>query len=393
MSTVPSNTDELLEQTAAASRALGTDPFMVLHGGGNTSVKTHDFLWAKASGHDLGTLEPEGLVQLRRHDLAELLSRDELSDTEMMDGYAAATVQPGMPAPTIEALVHHALPFVSVLHSHADAIVTLTDTVHGMQLVVDVFGDDVVPVPYVMPGFELAKLAPRLWNEAQGVGSGSGPRAMVLQHHGLFTMGDTVAEALALHRELVQRAEDYLTATASTIRVQFTSAVSALDGSESSAARTILDQLNEHSRDEVAVLRCFDEEVREFMARADLAELTSRGPTTLEHVIRTKRVPLIGDDVAGYVEEYRDYFERNRRTHSAGETLIMLDPIPRVILHPELGLLTAGANEKAAHAVMDIYRHTIRVMTAAERLGGYRTLSEAQAFGLEYWELEQRRLK
>jgi rhamnose utilization protein RhaD (predicted bifunctional aldolase and dehydrogenase) len=314
-----------------------------------------------------------------------MLEGASLSDTEMMDGYAAATVEPGRPAPTIEALLHHALPFASVLHTHADAIVAITDTERGLDLVTELLGDEVVPVPYVMPGFDLAKVVPELWR-----GAGSSARAIVLQHHGLFTMGDTVDEALALHLELVERAEARIAALGRPIRAPFADTVSELRPGDSEQARTLLTELRRYSAGHVHALRCDDDEVRAFLARPDLERLTDLGPTTLEHVIRTKRVPLLGDDVAGYVAEYRRYFERNR---GADEALVMLDPIPRVVLHPDLGLVAVGADAKAAGAVMDIYRHTIRVIEAAERLGGYRTVTEAQAFGLEYWELEQRRLR
>ncbi|GHD51848.1 hypothetical protein D9V29_12290 [Mycetocola manganoxydans] len=378
--------EALRSETVVASRVLGGDPFLVLHGGGNTSVKNDEFIWAKASGFDLGSLVPEGLVQLRREDLNVLLEQDELSDIAMMDGYASATVLPDQPAPTIEAMFHHALPFASVLHSHADAIVTLTDTVRGLDLIAEVFGDDVVAVPYVMPGFELAKLAPDLWRR-----SGGRARAMVLQHHGLFTMGDTVAEALELHLSLVNRAEAYIAAQGVNIRAQFDSSVDDLKDNAGPVAKYLLEDLLAQSTEQaLVVLRCDDAEVRAFVESPDLKRVTSLGPTTLEHVIRTKRVPLIGDDIAQYVQDYRAYFERNR---TEGDGLRMLDPTPRVILHRELGLLAIGTSKKAALAVMDIYRHTIRIIHAAERMGGYQTVSEGQAFGLEYWELEQRRLK
>lgn len=376
--------DTLRQETVEASRKLGQDPFMVLHGGGNTSAKSDDALWAKASGFDLGELVLEGLVELRRSDLDEMLSRRTLSDIEMMDGYAAATVLEGQPAPTIEALLHHALPFPSVLHTHADAIVALTDTVHGPDLVTEVFGSEVVYVPFVMPGFDLAKLAPELWKR-----SGGTVRAMVLANHGLFTMGDTVKEAYELHLNLVHRAEAHIAKTGVNLRAPFSNEVRELS-TDSEAARTLIDALNEHSPTPLTVLQCRDREISAFLEWPNLQQVASLGPTTLEHVIRTKRIPLFGDDVAAYVREYREYFDRH---HTPADNLTMLDPTPRVILHPELGLLAVGTSGKAASIVMDIYRHTIRIIDATERMGGYRTVSEAQAFGIEYWELEQRRLK
>lgn len=375
---------DLHAQTVAASRALGQDPFLVLHGGGNTSYKDEDHLWAKASGFDLGHLTDDGLVQLRRADLASMLQVEALTDIQMMDGYAAATVEPGRPAPTIEALLHHALPFRSVLHTHADAIVALTDTTQWASIIETVYAGEVLAVPYVMPGFDLAKVVPAAWNAA-----GGSARAVILRHHGLFTMGDDVAQTLELHLSIVARAEAHLASAGSAIREPFAPAITALTGDTPSAA-VLLDALARHAMTPVVALRCDDAEVRAFLDRTDLADLTGRGPTTLEHVIRTKRIPLIGDDVGAYVDAYRTYFERNRGTR---EDLIMLDPTPRIILHRELGLIATGVDERAATAAMDIYRHTIRVMQAAELLGGYQTLSESQAFDLEYWELEQRRLR
>lgn len=375
--------DALLQETVSASRRLGRDPFLVLHGGGNTSVKNEEFLWAKASGFNLGDLTEEGLVQLRRADLQELFARESLSDIEMMTGYEAATVLPAQPAPTIEAMLHHALPFTSVLHTHADAIVALTDTVRGLDLVREVLGEDVVTVPYVMPGFDLAKVATRIWQQAGGTA-----QALVLQHHGLFTMADTVEEAYALHLDLVGRAEAYFVALGVDLRAPFSDQVMPLTPDGGTEVVALIERLERHTTGSLSILQCDDREVRAFLDRPDLEQLTSRGPTTLEHVIRTKRTPLLGDDVNGYVNSYRAYFDRHR-----GADLIMLNPTPRVVLHPELGLLAVAADQRAAQAIMDIYRHTIRVMTAAERAGGYRTVNESQAFGIEYWELEQRRLR
>lgn len=374
----------LREETITASRRLGGDPFLVLAGGGNTSAKNDEYLWAKASGFDLATLSQEGLVQLRRADLVRMLERDWTSDSDMMIGYANATVGSARPAPTIESLLHHALPAPSVLHTHADAIVCLTDTVHGLDLVTEVLGDEVVCVPYVMPGFELAKRAHELWSAGGGTA-----RALVLQHHGLFTMGQTVAEALELHLELVERAEAFLANRARPVRGAFEGPTTDLVFDTSDIARRLMRDLRDVAQEPFTALQWGAQEARDFLGRSDLVQITQRGPTTLEHVIRTKRVPLIGDDVAGYAATYDAYFERNAGRH---DKLVRLNPMPRVVLHPSLGLIAIGPSHVHASAVMDIYRHTIRIIEAAEMLGGYRTVTESQAFDIEYWELEQRRL-
>jgi rhamnose utilization protein RhaD (predicted bifunctional aldolase and dehydrogenase) len=300
----------------------------------------------------------------------------------MMAGYAAASRKPSAPAPTIESLLHHALPFRSVLHTHADAIVALTDTVHGPELAAQVLGDDVIVVPYVMPGFELAVTASAAWQARRA----DRCTAIVLAHHGLFTMGDEVAEAYDRHLELVRRAEEFLAREAGWRADPFDGA----DGVGADVPRELRAALDAVAPASPAVAVCTDDEVRAFVTRADLPVVAQRGPTTLEHVIRTKRVPMLGRDVDAYVEDYTRYFERNA-PRSPG--VRMLDPTPRVILDPDLGLVTTGPDPATAQAVLDIYRHTIRIIAAAERLGGYRTMTEAQAFDIEYWELEQRRLR
>ncbi|MFH5821982.1 class II aldolase/adducin family protein [Georgenia sp. AZ-5] len=375
--------ERLVGETLHASRLLGRDPFLVLHGGGNTSAKTADHLWAKASGFDLGQLGREGLVQLRNDVLARMLATWGLSDGEMMAGYEKATVGTGAPAPTIESLLHHALPLASVLHTHADAIVALTDTVHGPSLPAEALGDGVIVLPYVMPGFDLATTVAAARRDR-----GDGARAVVLAHHGLFTMGDDPREAYERHVELVARAEDFV---ASETGLALAAPLPVTGGDVAPAGLDGLrEDLEAHATVPPHVAAWQDGEVREFISRPDLHEVSQRGPTTLEHVIRTKRVPMIDGDVAGYVRRYAHYVERHRQRSPA---VRMLDPVPRVVLDGTLGLVTTGPDARAVGAVRDIYRHTIRIITAAERLGGYRTMSEAQAFDIEYWELEQRRLR
>lgn len=381
---VAENPTTLVDETLRVSRLLGEDPFLVLVGGGNTSAKADDRLWAKASGFDLGCLTPQGLVEVDRRKLDALLDRTTLSDLDMVAGYQDALIDPSDASPTIEALLHHALPHASVLHTHADAIVTLTDTVRGTDLVSDALGEDVIVLPYIMPGFDLAKIGSAAWHEH----AGRDVRAIVLAHHGLFTMGDTPQEAYDRHVDLVTRAEKYVERhTGIDLRAPLVPATS----SSPSALAALQEELTDHATGPVAVLAHRDAEIDTFLAREDLEELTQRGPTTLEHVIRTKRVPMVDGTVANYVAEYAEYFRRHR--DRGGQELQMLDPVPRVILDREHGLVTTGTDERAAQAAQDIYRHSIRVMTAAESLGGYRTMTEAQAFDIEYWELEQRRLR
>lgn len=382
--------DGLIRETLSVSRELGANPNLVLHGGGNTSVKNERFLWAKASGFDLAALDSAGLVRTRRPVLEEMVKREAMSDVAMMDGYREALVCSDDASPTIEALVHHVLPHTSVLHTHADAIVTLTDTRGSENVVHAALGERVLILPFVMPGWALA----RTIADAIDENGGADWDGIVLSHHGLFTFGDTVAEARDAHLRLVDKAVGFLRAeTGVDLSAEYTvhgignGVAPVAEGGEE--LENLKQALTGHGLAEFSQ-HC-DEEVADFLSREDLQLVSQRGPSTLEHVIRTKRVPMLGFDLSGYMQEYVQYYERNRlRATVATE---MLSPAPRVVLDRSIGIVTAGASAKESRVAMDIYRHTIRIIEAAERLGGYVTVSEGQAFDIEYWELEQRKLR
>lgn len=377
--------ETVLNECVRVSRLLGADPYLVLHGGGNTSAKDGHTLHVKASGHDLRTIGLDGFAALDRSALTALLAQPAMTDTALLEGLRLAS-RGTTATPSIETLLHNLLPDVSVLHTHADAIVTLTNTPHGMDLARDVLGAGVVVLPYCIPGFELAKAVQHAW-EAQGALEVAG---IVLAHHGLFTFGSTASTAYDRHLDLVARASRHVADAAGVTFIDDPDE-SPITEDHSPELAALADRLRSRASEPVCVSAVSSPQIAEFIARPDVAAITQQGPATLEHVIRTKRVPLLGDDLDAYVTEYQAYFERN--SGRAIERLTMLAPLPRIILHPELGLVGTGRTEKDAKIAQDIYRHTIRVITAAEALGGYASITEEQAFDIEYWELEQAKLR
>jgi rhamnose utilization protein RhaD (predicted bifunctional aldolase and dehydrogenase)/NAD(P)-dependent dehydrogenase (short-subunit alcohol dehydrogenase family) len=383
-----------LDECVHATRLIGGDPSLVLHGGGNSSVKAPfdditgrsiDALHVKGSGWDMGTIEAAGFAPLPLGRLHELLELAELSDADMMRELAAARLDPAAPNPSVETLLHAFLPHRAVQHSHADVIVNLTNTPDGEQIVRDLYGDAVVVVPYVMPGFDLARLVREVWPED----SHTGTVGMVLLNHGLFTFGDDSAEAYRRHVQLISMAEEWLTAKAP----DPTDAPDPLPSPLMTDLAELRRCLSEAAGAPLVVERHTDEVVRRFVARPDLAAVATRGPLTPDHVIRTKRVPLIGRDVASYAAEYHRYVDAHRARSRSGE-LTELDPAPRVVLDPELGMLTAGRTAKDARIAADIYHHTMPVITRAEdHIGGYAALAAGDVFDVEYWELEQAKLR
>lgn len=386
--------DSELDLRVYSSRLLGRDPSLVLHGGGNTSVKirernlvgeAEDILYVKGSGWDLASIERAGFTPIRMDHLLKLARLDSLSDLQMVNELKTHQTLASAPAGSVEAILHAALPFKYVDHTHADAVVTLTNSVDGEARVRAVYGDDVVVIPYVMPGFDLARLvAERFAAEATARTIG-----MVLMSHGMFSFGATARESYERMIELVGRAEAYLE----------------VQGAWELPAAAPLAKDREY-RQELAELRLVVSAaagkpmllVRHatptdlaFARLGDLARISQQGPATPDHVIRTKRVPMLGRDVSDYVDAYQAYFAKHAT--NARAKVQMLDPAPRVILDSELGLVTVGRNAVEADINADICRHTMQIIQRAERLGGWQALPAQDIFDVEYWELEQAKLR
>lgn len=381
-----------LAECVYGSRLIGSDPHMVLHGGGNSSVKAPfpditgariETLWVKGSGWDMATIEEGGFAPLPLARLRQLLDLETLSDSDMMRELSAARLDPAAPQPSVESLLHALIPHRAVLHSHADAIVTLTNLADGVQRVREVLGESVMIIPYVMPGFDLAREVRDRWPDG-----GDDPTGMVLMNHGLFTYGDTTRQAFESHTGLIARAARWLDVNAphGPAEARFLPPV---DPRELARLRA---EISRAAGRPMISVRHANPEIARFVGREDLASLATRGPLTPDHIIRTKRTPMVGRDVDGYAKDYRDYYRRNLG-RARGETT-MLDPAPRVVVDREIGMLTVGANAAAAQVAADIYHHTIPTLTRSEdHLGGYEALPEGDLFEVEYWELEQAKLR
>ncbi|HET9608864.1 MAG TPA: SDR family oxidoreductase [Acidimicrobiales bacterium] len=445
-----------LDLLVYVSRLVGADPSLVLAGGGNSSVKTVerdvfgdpvDVLHVKGSGWDMATIERAGFAPLRLDPVARLAELPELGDARMARELAAASLDPAAPAPSVESILHAVLPSRFVLHTHADAVLALTDTPGGAALVEEVYGDEVVVIPYVMPGFALARrCAEQFLAERHERTAG-----MVLLNHGLFTFAGDARTAYENHIDLVGRALARVEAGGGVAPPPPPPAPPAPSGApgagEAGDAAAVTGDPGEADLDSAAfgagdpsafgagagepgapaggapeprgaavvidgelgalamlrrdisaaagapmILRSSTgDSARRFVARDDLAEVSQVGPATPDHVLRTKRVPLVGRDVEGYARDYAAYVQRHRG-RVGDRPLVPVDPAPRVVVDAELGVLAAGRRVGDAVAAAEIYDHTIWVIERAAALGGYASLPEADVFDVEYWELEQAKL-
>lgn len=376
------------------SRLLGREPALVLHGGGNTSVKIRarnllgeeeDLLCVKGSGWDLETIAEAGFPAVRLDHLRRLAGLPALGDIEMVNELRTHMTDAGAPTPSVEAILHAIIPHKYVDHTHSDAVISLTNNPDGEARTREVYGEDCVIVPYVMPGFDLA----RLCAERFAADANERTIGMVLLNHGIFSFGANARESYERMIELVTRTEEYLRRHGAW-DVDFGKP----RRPQATQRREIAALRLEASRAAgVPLLLCChqDERSLSFAQRNDLARITQQGPATPDHVIRTKRIPLLGRNIAEYISDYKVYFSEHEP--QARDRKTMLDPAPRVILDPEFGLCTLGRSARDADIVADIYGHTMEVVLRAEALGGYRALPAGDIFDVEYWDLEQAKLK
>ncbi|MBD3802550.1 MAG: class II aldolase/adducin family protein [Thioclava sp.] len=381
-----------------SSRLIGQDPDLVLHGGGNTSVKIPDapggaIIHVKGSGWDLGDIEAPGLPAMRLEPLLETLSIPHMSDEDMVAFLRSHLLDPSAPNPSIEALLHAYMPHAFVDHTHATAILALADQDDMQAVVRDLYQGRVGFVPYVMPGYGLSHACNDALARAPQV------EGLWLEKHGLFTFAETARDSYELMIEFVTTAEAFLASKGITLEGPQANDAPIPEDLASALTRALAAQ-GALGAEPIVDFRTTPA-IRRYLARENVSELAMRGTATPDHVIRIKPFPLIleaGDDVAAierkladYADRYQSYFERN--APHASEPKTMLDPAPRAVLVPEVGCFAVGANEKAARIAGDLLEQTARIVNAAEAFGSFAPISERELFDMEYWSLEQAKLK
>jgi rhamnose utilization protein RhaD (predicted bifunctional aldolase and dehydrogenase)/NAD(P)-dependent dehydrogenase (short-subunit alcohol dehydrogenase family) len=395
------------------TRLLGQNPKLVLHGGGNTSLKTRmrdlncdevEVLCVKGSGWNMGTIEPPGLPAVRLEPLRRLRARDTLTDEDMVRVQRANLIDPTAPNPSVETLLHAFLPHAFVDHTHATAVLSLVDQPNGPEICEEVYDGRIGHVPYIMPGFGLAKKSADVFDTNPNV------EGLVLHKHGLFSFGANARESYERHIELVTRAEERLTRGRKAVfaSVQLPQQIAPLTGIAPvlrGACALKNEEIEGDWRRFVLDFRT-SEAILNFVNGAEVARYACAGVVTPDHTIRTKNWPLIlpapedgkpaefknavRDAVAAFIAMYRDYFARqNARCNGIKRAL---DPAPRVILVPGLGLFGLGRAKKDARIAADLVEAAVEAITDAEAIGRYEPISEADMFDCEYWSLEQAKL-
>ena len=405
------NVHEDIALRVYTSRLIGADSALVLHGGGNTSVKSRtlnkvneevDVLYVKGSGWDLDTLEPPGLPGVLLDHLIKLRELDSLTDEDMVNEQRTHLLDASSPNPSVETLLHAFLPHKFIDHSHADASLVIANQPHADKICQEIYGKTIGIVPYIMPGFALAKLSAEIYEKDKTV------EGLMLINHGLFTFGSTAKESYDRHIQAVTKAEEYI---AKNQPKAFTPihapTINAGEKKLFNALAPLLRGLyNSKTAKSWVVHHRKDEKAKAFASSKECLTWSQVGTATPDHVIRTKQKPLLlnlkqwqdpevlRDEVASalenYSENYHHYFKTNLAAKGVDKT--ELDPLPRVILVVGLGLLTIGKTVKETKISADIYQHTMDIIHKSFSIGNYVPLKSNDLFDMEYWSLEQAKL-
>ena len=389
------------------TRLLGRNKELVLHGGGNTSVKTtikdidgkkYNVLCVKGSGWDMADIEPEGLPAVKLEPLIALKNKKYLSDEDMVSYQKRNLINIKAPNPSVETFLHAFLPFKFVDHTHADAVLNATNRPGGLNFCKKVFGNKVSIVPYVMPGFMLAKKINEIYSINPNI------NCLILMNHGIFTFADKAKEAYDLMIKYVSQAERAIKKLKVKKIKQIKNFSTKFNAHE--IAPIIRGLLSNNKDQKFVVNYRLNKHLKYFMNGKNVRSYSSKGTATPDHVIRVKPFPLIitpkknssidefkitaKKAFENYRKKYINYFNVNKNKVKGKK--VMLDTSPRVVLVQNVGVFTIGKDLNAAKIAGDLTETNAKVIASVEETSAYKFIPEKDIFDVEYWSLEQAKI-
>ena len=388
------------------SRLIGGDAELVMHGGGNTSCKTNltdvygqttDVLCIKGSGWDLGQIEAQGLPAVRLKQLLKLRDLESLNDVDMVNVQRSNLIDQKSPNPSVETLLHAFLPYKFVEHTHSSPFLILANLPDCEKITEDLFGDNLGIVPYIMPGFSLAKTAIEIHDSRPQVSG------LILQKHGHFTWGDSAESSYERLIEQTNVVQKWLDKKAS----KTTYPIAKIDAAHRvgiiNDIQFLLSQFSEDKNTSFSLKIIDDNELLQKINFLINENVNLNGVVTPDHVIRIKCKPIIleksvykngrdniGNEIKKYIDWYRKYFDTGNK--NSDESKVMLSPLPKVFWVEDIGLIGVGATLSEAEILTDLASQNVRVIFECLRLGGFSPVSEQDYFDMEYWSLEQAKL-
>jgi len=390
------------------TRLLGRNSELVLHGGGNTSVKTsikdidgkkYDVLCVKGSGWDMAEIEPEGLPAVKLQPLLSLKNKKYLSDEDMVSYQKRNLINIKSPNPSVETFLHAFLPFKFVDHTHSDAIMNVTNRPGGLNFSKKIFGNKASVVPYVMPGFSLAKKINEIYSKNPNI------NCLILMNHGIFTFADNAKDAYALMIKYVSQAERAIKKLKTKKIKQIKNYSTRFSPHEVSPI--IRGLLSENKDQKFIVNFRINQNLKYFINGKNVKIYSSKGTATPDHVIRVKPFPLVitpkknstieefkltaKKAFDNYRKKYVNYFNVNKKKVKGKK--IILDTSPRVVLVQNVGMFSVGKDLKSAKIAGDLTETNARVISSVEETSIYKFIPEKDLFDVEYWSLEQAKIK
>ena len=363
---------------AYTSRLLGGDPSLVLHGGGNTSIKLDEggsrTLYVKGTGSDLARVDETAFTPLRLDAVLQVLAQDNPDNAAMMRALNGCLARRPAPRPSIETLLHAGLPFRCVEHTHADTVLAAMNVEHIEAVHAAVYGDLAPLVPYHHSGHALARACMDVFNTHRTANT----IGLVLAFHGIVAFGHNARESYRNMIALVTRAEDYLQARGAWDTGETSSAPPAMADRES--LHLVHAQINAVAGAPLVMHPLNDAQSLAFAQRTDLTEIAQQGPATPQHAVYTKRVPMLGRDVRAYAARYRDYLD----THLGQQAGALIDTAPRILIDAQFGVCAFGATARIAQMAAEMYQHDIAVITRASAHGRYRAAPPAYIAQAEF---------
>ena len=389
------------------TRLLGRNPELVLHGGGNTSVKsqvkdidgkTYDVLCVKGSGWDMADIEPAGLPAVKLKPLLSMKKKKYLSDEDMVAFQKKNLINTSSPNPSVKTFLHAFLPFKFVDHTHSDAIMNVTNRPEGLNLCKKIFGKKVSIVPYVMPGFGLAQKINEVYSQNPNI------NCLILLNHGIFTFADNAKEAYDLMIKYVSDAERAI----KKLKKKKIKQINKYNFkfSPEDIAPILRGLLSENKNEKFILNFRQNSKLNYFINGKDIKRYSFEGTATPDHVIRVKPFPMVITPTKNsslsdfevlakktfrdYRTKYKNYFDTNKK--KIKEKKVMLDTSPRVILVQNVGLFSVGNSLSASLIAGDLTETNARVITTVEETSKYKFLPKKDLFDVEYWSLEQAKI-
>ena len=390
------------------TRLLGRNSELVLHGGGNTSVKTsvkdidgkkYDVLCVKGSGWDMAEIEPEGLPAVKLQPLLSLKNKKYLSDEDMVSYQKRNLINIKSPNPSVETFLHAFLPFKFVDHTHSDAIMNVTNRPGGLNFCKKIFNNKVSIVPYVMPGFMLSKKVNEVYSKNPNI------NCLILMNHGIFTFSNDAKETYNLMIKYVSQAERAI----KKLKVKKIKQIKSYSTKFSvHEVAPIIRGLSSNKKDQKFIVNYrLNKDLKYFMNGKNVRSYSSKGTATPDHVIRVKPFPLIitpkknsslvdfkstaKKAFDNYRKKYTNYFNTNKNKVKGKK--VMLDTSPRVVFVQNVGMFSIGKDLKGAKIAGDLTDTNVKVITSVEETSAYKFISEKDLFDVEYWSLEQAKIK